>query len=276
MFSINKINFNPLPNYQSDTQRASSPLSTIEKQHIHFLDSLYANENISYPLHSYDEALALLTPLYDKDYIENKSKINFVSTMNEYNQSSAYKKCSCIDWYTIQDYQYSSYAYLNNMLKLGTSFNHHHPLVKQLAQALMHLSLLDNYNNKFTPTMLYRGEVRKLSDMIYLKVNGPYTTTSFFSTTKEPNGVIPFLKEIKALADNEVNVLYEIQHTESLVGANISDLLKDDQQEVLFWPKTEFIITYIEYIDHNRSLTVRMNTANIEQHEWDNHLYALF
>ncbi|MFS1563725.1 MAG: hypothetical protein ACL7AX_09465 [Candidatus Arsenophonus phytopathogenicus] len=272
MFSINKINFNPLPNYQSDPQRATPPLSTIEKQHIHFLDSLYANENISYPLHSYDEALALLTPLYDKDYIENKSKINFVSTMNEYNQSSAYKKCSFIDWYTIQNYQYSSYDYLNNMLKLGTSFNHH-PLVKQLAQALMHLSLFNNYNNKFTPTMLYRGEVRKLSDMIYLKVNGPYTPTSFFSTTKEPNGVIPFLKEIQALADDEVNLLYEIHHTESLVVANISDLLKDDQQEVLFWPKTEFIITYI---DHNRSLTVRMKTSNIEQHERDNHLYALF
>ncbi len=47
MFSINKINFNPLPNYQSDTQRASPPLSTMEKQHIHFLDSLYANENIT-------------------------------------------------------------------------------------------------------------------------------------------------------------------------------------------------------------------------------------
>ncbi|MDR5609999.1 MULTISPECIES: hypothetical protein [unclassified Arsenophonus] len=162
------------------------------------------------------------------------------------------------------------------MLKLGTNFNHHHPLVKQLTQALMHLSLLDNYNNKFTSTMLYRGEVRKLSDMIYLKVNGPYTSTSFFSTTKEPDGVMPFLKEIQALADDEVNVLYEIQHTEPLVGANISDLLKDDKQEVLFWPKTEFIITYIEYIDHNRNLTVRMNTANIEQHEWDNHLYALF
>ncbi|MDR5612342.1 MAG: hypothetical protein RAM36_04820 [Arsenophonus sp.] len=234
MFPINKINFNPLPNYQFDTQRASFSLSTIEKQHIHFLDSLYANENISYPLHSYDEALALLTPLYDKDYIENKSKINFVSTMNEYNQSAAYKKCSFIYWYTIRDYQYSSHAYLNNMLKLGTNFNHHHPLVKQLTQALMHLSLLDNYNNKFTPTMLYRGEVRKLSDMIYLKVNGPYTSTSFFSTTTEPDGVIPFLKEIQSLADDEVNVLYEIQHT------------------------------------------VRMNTANIEQHEWDNHLYALF
>ncbi|MDR5618094.1 hypothetical protein [Arsenophonus sp.] len=86
MFPINKINFNPLPNYQFDTQRASFSLSTIEKQHIHFLDSLDANENISYPLHSYDEALALLTPLYDKDYIENKSKINFVSTMNTINR----------------------------------------------------------------------------------------------------------------------------------------------------------------------------------------------
>ncbi|PAV01708.1 hypothetical protein CBG25_15120 [Arsenophonus sp. ENCA] len=133
MFSINKINVNPLPNYQFDSQRASPSISTIEKQHIYFLNSLCTNENISHPLHSYDEALALLTPLYDKDYIENKSKINFVSTMNEYNQSAAYKKCSFIDWYTIQDYQYSSYAYLNNMLKLGTSFNHHHPLVTRVS-----------------------------------------------------------------------------------------------------------------------------------------------
>ncbi|WP_334468562.1 hypothetical protein [Arsenophonus sp. PmNCSU2021_1] len=140
----------------------------------------------------------------------------------------------------------------------------------------MHLSLLDNYNNKFTPTMLYRGEVRKFLDMIYLKVNDPYTPTSFFSTTKEPDGVIPFLKNIQTLADDEVNVLYEIQHTEPLVGAKISDLLKDDQQEVLFWPKTEFIITNIKYIDDNKSFTVQMNTANIEQHEWDNYLYALF
>ncbi|HGJ5877128.1 MAG TPA: hypothetical protein ACHBX0_13165 [Arsenophonus sp.] len=47
-----------------------------------------------------------------------------------------------------------------------------------------------------------------------------------------------FLKNIQALAHDEVNVLYEIQHTEALVGANISNLLKDNKQEVLFWPKT--------------------------------------
>lgn len=98
----------------------------------------------------------------------------------------------------------------------------------------MYLSIFDNYNNKFTSTVLYRSEVRKLSYMIYLKVNGPYTSFSFFSTTKEPDGVIPFLKEIQSLADDGVNVLYEIQHIEPLVGANISDLVKDNQQEFLF------------------------------------------
>ncbi|HGJ5877127.1 MAG TPA: hypothetical protein ACHBX0_13160 [Arsenophonus sp.] len=84
MLTINKTNFSQNIIYQPDPHRASPlpPLSSMKKQHIDFLHLLYANENISQPIHSYDEALALLKPIYDKDYIENKSKINFVSAMN--------------------------------------------------------------------------------------------------------------------------------------------------------------------------------------------------
>lgn len=276
MLAINKINFNQIPIYHSDNQRASPPLSFIEKQHINFLDSLYSNENISHPIHSYDEALVLLMPVYDKDYIENKSKINFVAAMNEFNQSEAYRKCYFIDWYSIQDYQYSSYTYLNSMLKLGTAANNHYPLVAQLNLSLMHLSLFDNYHTQFTSTMLYRGEVRKAIDMMFLQANTIYKPDAFFTTTEILENVIPFLKEKPALAGDEINVFYEIEYTEPLAGANISRLLNDGKGDVLFRPKTEFFITGIKSIPEDKNMTIRMTTANIEQHEWDNHLYALF
>ncbi|HGJ5898380.1 hypothetical protein [Arsenophonus apicola] len=275
MFAINKTNFNQIPTYQSDTRRASPSLSTIEKQHLHFLDSLYTNEDISHPIHSYDEALALLTPIYDKDYVENKSKINFVSTMNQFNQLEGYKKCHFIDWYSIQDYQYRSYTYLNSMLKLGAAANHHHPLVAQLNLSLMHLSLFDNYHSQFVPRMVYRGEVRKAADMMFLQRNSSQKLDNFFSTSEILDNVISYLKDINSLAINEINVLYEIQYSEPLVGANISALLKDGKHEVLFWPKTEFIITDIKSNPKDKNITIRMKTANLEQHEWDKQLYSL-
>lgn len=276
MFAINKITPNQISTYQTDIQRASPPLSSIEKQHINFLDSLYANKNISQPLHSYDEALALLTPIFDKDYVENKSKINFVSTMNRFNQLEGYKKCHFIDWYSIQDYQYSSYTYLNSMLKLGTAVNHHHPLVAQLNLSLMHLSLFDNYHSQFTPRMVYRGEVRKAADMMFLQTNSSYKLDTFFSTYEIQDKVIPYLKDKTTLANDKINVLYEIQYTEPLVGANISALLKNGKHDVLFWPKTEFIITDIKSNPKDTNITIRMTTANLEQYEWDNHLHSLF
>lgn len=276
MFAINKTNSNQLPINQFNTQRAYPQLSSIEKQHVDFLDSLFTNENISHPVHSYGEALALLAPIFDEDYVKNKSKINFVLSMNQFNQLEGYKKCHFIDWYSIQDYKFSSYSYLNNMLKLGTAANNHHPLVTQLNLSLMHLSLFDNYHTQFTPTMLYRGEVRKAMDMIFLQANTIYKPDSFFSTNEVVDNVIPFLKEQSELASNEISVFYEIEYTEPLAGANISRLFKDGKGDVLFWPQTEFVITDIKPVNEEKIVTIRMQTANLEQYEWDNHLYSLF
>ncbi|MFV9998045.1 MAG: hypothetical protein AB8V53_10815 [Arsenophonus endosymbiont of Dermacentor nuttalli] len=81
--------------------------------------------------------------------------------MNEYNQSAAYRKCNFSDWYSIQDYQYSSYAYLNNMPKLGANFNHHHPLVAQInaiANAFIHLIItIGNLSPPFSIAMKYEN-----------------------------------------------------------------------------------------------------------------------
>lgn len=73
MFAINKIT--PIKYRLTKPISKEPPLSSIEKQHINFLDSLYANENISQPLHSYDEALALLTPFLIKIMLKINLKL---------------------------------------------------------------------------------------------------------------------------------------------------------------------------------------------------------
>lgn len=62
--------------------------------------------------------------------------------------------------------------------------------------------------------------------MMFLQTNSSYKLDTFFSTYEIQDKVIPYLKDKTTLANDKINVLYEIQYTEPLVGANISALLK--------------------------------------------------
>ncbi|MFS1538252.1 MAG: hypothetical protein ACL7BU_05630 [Candidatus Phlomobacter fragariae] len=87
--------------------------------------------------------------------------------------------------------------------------------------------------------MRYHGKVIKSSDIMFMHSNTTYISNTFLSTTATLDNVIPFLKDKLELIGNEISVFYEIQHIEALVDANISGLLNDGKDKVLFWPQTQ-------------------------------------
>ncbi|HJD56331.1 MAG TPA: hypothetical protein LFW21_06990 [Rickettsia endosymbiont of Pyrocoelia pectoralis] len=112
---------------------------------------------------------------------------------------------------------------------------------------------------------LWRGETREKSEVNIFYPNKEYFTERFMSTTSDQSIIGNFMSD--QLKPNQTNVEYEIKVDSVLVGANISAILNDLEEEIVILPYTKFEITDIKFDDDK--LCVSMKNKPIIYNEWE-------
>ncbi|MGO4303018.1 hypothetical protein [Cupriavidus sp. RAF12] len=257
--------------------RWATDIRTGEAQHLRYLDALLHGEPVSRRLENSQLARAELLTVYMPDYIDSQTTLDLDDQIEMFNNASAFRRCLFVDWYAISDYGEAGYVGINRLVRDYPEGAFDNAVVVQLTRALMHQIMVEKANNTHhCDDMLYRGETRKLADMLEIEEGTNITFHAFTSASGSDDVAHSFRAELEYLGPDVINVLYEIERTTALAGPNITDLLRDGEEEVVFLPFSRFTVTDVAYSEATRSMTIGLRTCDVDMHEWDQQLASLF
>ncbi len=272
MFSVNSCHnsitlYNLSDNYLDD-------LAYPEKQHISYLNGIAKNGNISFPI-SEAEAINEVKDWYGSHFINNVTFLNISDEIINFNLNSAFKKANFIDWFSFRDFKEDGYIRINNFLRHVSNQDRQTPLdVFQLKLSLMHQIVYQSIAFSNTLTLM-RGEIRPSYVMRQWQTGSIFATRTFMSTSRDEAAARIFCGPKDALKRGQIYVFYTITNYNPYAGANISDILCDEEEEYVFLPKTEFVITSMEYDRHEKVLSVGLFTCLSNSHEFTSRLHEL-
>lgn len=261
MFSVNK---HP-PVYGSGYQ--SVPLNCTrllpaERQHVNYLHSICYGDSVSLPIDCLEEAVVEVRSTYGAAFINEVTQLDVADEIAKFNQVRAFKKIHFIDWFAFRDFKEDGYVRINAFLReAGNNQNNIRADVFQIMLSAMHLIMLQA-NDPGEPQMLYRGEVRPSADTGQWQQGTIFTSQALMSASHNPEVAWSFLDDEDRLQRQWVNVLFEIVNDNPYSGAPLSEVLCDMEEEYLFLPDTDFIITGRDYNDAKKLLTLRMSTCS--------------
>ncbi|WP_131865806.1 hypothetical protein [Biostraticola tofi] len=245
-----------------------------EKQHIRYLNGISKNGNISLPI-SETEAINEVQDWYGTHFINNVTFLNLSEEIINFNLNSAFAKANFIDWFSFRDFKEDGYIRINNFLRNVSNQDRRTPLdVFQLKLSLMHQMVYQSttFSNNLT---LMRGEIRPSYVKRQWHEGSIFSAKTFMSTSRDEAAARTFCGPKDALKYGQIYVFYTITNNNPYAGANISDILCDGEEEYVFLPNTEFVITSMDYDKHAKVLSVGLSTCQSNSHEFTSRLHEL-
>lgn len=220
-----------------------------------------------------EEGMRIIRKNYSDGFLD-ECKLDIRDEVSLYNKQRAYDSIDFMSWFAIRDYKEDGYVHINRFLqglqnpdtKLG--FEDLSNRCKKLTQAINSLSILQDSNDFFSEGILFRAETCYKKDMqhINLEQGEIFERPTFISTSEEKETTFEFCCCKKDLKESQINIYYTISRTSLLVGANISALVNDQEAEVLFPPKTKFIIQ--DVTRNEKSIHIKLITEDIDRSVW--------
>lgn len=272
------INLITTLSHPGSSHRGTAELSLSERKHIHYLNAKAGASAVSERIREADQVLGELNQLYGENYITHVTELDIKDEIHYFNNNSGYEKLLFSDWFAIRDYKESSYMRVNTALRNGHSSNEDRTLIHHLTLALMHLSMMQTQVHEVEDEeeIVYRGEVRLASDITSFQEGDIYISPAFMSASQNESIAETFRHWDASLQDKLLSVIYEIEKTTPLSSTNISQILRDGEEEIVFLPSTRFVITDVEQEGGiENTWRIKMRTCDVEQHTWDSHLYRL-
>ncbi|CNI82605.1 MULTISPECIES: ADP-ribosyltransferase [Yersinia] len=246
-----------------------------EKQHLNYLRSMPNSDDVSVPVSEISDALNELTSIYSEDFLQNVTQLDIHDEIKNFNQLSAYRKVNFIDWFAFRDFKEDGYVRINNFLRESQGEQQNvRSNVFQMKLSLMHLTMLQAMQPTVQQT-LFRGEVRSLFSTSNWTEGSIFSTKSFMSSSQDEDVAWSFCGDKTTLDNDSINVLFEIYNDNPYSGADISSVLRDGEDEFLFLPETDFIITDRTYDAEEKTLKIEMSTCYTGEHIFSSNLQAL-
>lgn len=243
-------------------------LSNDKRDEFLLANALIKNEPFDVPI-SIEQGILRSQEIYSDSFLD-KIELNIADEVKNYNLAQGYNIASFATWLAIQNYKKSGYIRANSMLPTTPDESHDHLVEeKRLINALKHLSVIEARDNECIYEILYYGEIRKQTTLDIFYDNKFFISKFFMSTFEDKNIAESFLSD--KLTAEHINVMYKIIRTTSFAGANISNLLNDEKDEVTFPPETKFIIINIE--NKKNIMNIHMMTDDINKEIWTSELF---
>lgn len=213
------------------------------------------------------EARKTVEAVLGKDYVNTISELDLDDEFNNYNRSEAFKCVTFLDWYTLRDYKQAGYTRVNRPLKdlhdaghakpgtAGTPMSEHaQALVARLADAMdkaiefqqkeIQTGLMEEMER-----VVYSGTDMSLAALHELQPGSVYEYPAFLSTTTDEDVADEFISVPDESSSNRAGVLYEIELAPESNALDIGKILKDGEAEILFPPKTKFVVREVSEVN---------------------------
>jgi hypothetical protein len=245
------------------TVRNQTSQTWSDRAFLRVLDALARNQAVDdASIIKKEEAITRLNLIYGEDFLDHVTRLDIDEELETYKKTKAAERASFEDWFAIRDYKEEGYARINALLRQGST----DPAAAAAAQkqvaalrdALMRQSLVEHLLGEFVPRTLYRGELRDASVVNGWSEGDVLELSGFTSTSEDEEVAEQFIAEDPP--EGKVNVMYQMERTSVFAGPNISNVLRDTEEEVVLLPGTRVKVTDIEHMPDRVVINLELET----------------
>lgn len=257
------------------TPYSYTDLTNKEKERFLLLQAIFSRSLYDAPL-QIEQGIRIIRENYSDSFL-NECNLCIDDEVSFYNEQRAYDHIDFKSWFAIRDYKEGGYLHINRFLRKlpdpTTSLESKEILNRseKLLQAINSLSVVQEAkesNGSFPGSVSFRAETCYREDIQHMSLEKEtiFERPTFISTSEEKEGTLDFCLYEENLEKDQINIYYTIFRTSLLLGANISALVNDREAEVLFPPKTKFIIQDVK--KNEKSIHLKLITKDINRSVW--------
>lgn len=209
------------------------------------------------------EARRRVVSVFGEAYVYQDSAVDLDDSIDSYNMTEAFRRVTFLDWYTLHDYKCTGYRRVNRPLKNLYDAGHAQPgtmgtpLGEEVQKHVIRLSNVIRQAGAHPPNkiqsdsideqqlIVFSGTDMSLAALKQLEPGTIYEYPAFLSTTIDEDVAEEFVLAPQDPHCGRAAVMYQIELAPESKALDLSSILGDGEEEVLFPPGTRFVVDSI-------------------------------